>query len=302
MQNATKKPDIKSTFKSLDTEEPIDIYFYRPIGYWWAVLFGKLGVSPNAITIASIFIGMAAGICFYFQDIYIILAGILLLIWANMFDSADGQLARMTGQFSPIGRLLDGFSGDVWFFTIYFFVCLRLTPEWGFWIWLLGAVAGFSHTKQAATADYYRNIHLLFLKGKEGSEWANTRTLKEEYKTLSWKKNFIIKLGNIIYTNYTAGQEKLSPKFQKMMKALYGKYDETPEWFREAFRAKSLPLMKYANMLSFNTRVIALFVSLLINIPWLYFVFELTVLNSMLVYMVVTHERFCADFTKQIES
>lgn len=302
MQKGTKKPDIESTLKSLDTEEPIDIYFYRPIGYRWALLFSKLGVSPNTVTIASMFIGAAAGVCFYFQELWINIVGMLLLIWANSYDSADGQLARMTGKTSPIGRLLDGFCGNVWFFTIYFFICLRLTPDWGVWIWVLGAITGFFHTRQTSMADYYRNAHLLFLKGKAGSELSNSQTLKEEYKKLSWKKDFIFKLGNASYTNYTEGQEKLSPKFQQMMQVLHDKYnDEAPEWFRKAFREKSLPLMKYTNMLSFNTRVIAMFISLFINMPWLYFAFEVTVLNIMLVYMVVTHERFCAAFTKELE-
>lgn len=303
MQETTKKPDIAATFKSLDTEEPIDIYFYRPLGYRWALLFEKLGVSPNAVTIASIFIGVAAGFCFYFQDIYINVAGMLLLIWANSFDSADGQLARMTGKMSPMGRILDGFCGDVWFFSIYAFICLRLTPEWGIWIWIMGLVTGFFHAKQAAMADYYRNVHLLFLKGKTGSELSDSKTLKEEFKKLRWKKDFIYKFAIIFYINYTEGQEKLSPRLQGMMRVLHEKYNnETPEWFRESFRKKSLPLMKYTNMLSFNTRVIALFVSLFMDMPWLYFVFEMTVLNIMLVYMVLTHERICAAFTKQLES
>ncbi|MCD8193309.1 MAG: hypothetical protein LUD74_01935 [Tannerellaceae bacterium] len=58
--------------------------------------------------------------------------------------------------------------------------------------------------------------------------------------------------------------------------------------------------MKYTNMLSFNTRVLFMFFTLFINMPWLYFVFELTVLNAMLVYMIVTHERFCKDFTQEL--
>jgi len=49
----------------------------------------------------------------------------LLLVWANSFDSADGQLARMTKQYSPLGRILDGMSGDIWFITIYLCICLR---------------------------------------------------------------------------------------------------------------------------------------------------------------------------------
>ena len=64
-----QKPTLESTLKSLDTEEFIDIHFYRPIGYRWALLFNKMGVSPNAVTIASIVIGVAAGLCYYPTDL-----------------------------------------------------------------------------------------------------------------------------------------------------------------------------------------------------------------------------------------
>lgn len=305
MSEKTKdqKPDITSTLKSLDTEEFIDIHFYRPIGYRWALFFNKFGVSPNSITIASIFIGIAAGICFYYQNLIINVVGMVLLIWANSYDSADGQLARMTGKKTPLGRILDGFSGDLWFISIYAAICLRLTPDWGICIWILAAITGFFHSKQAAMADYYRNIHLLFLKGKAGSELSYSPTLKENYKKLSWKKDFIYKLFETFYINYTVGQEMLTPNFQKMMNIIRTQYrDEAPAWFRTEFREKSLPLMKYTNMLSFNTRVIALFISLFLDMPWLYFVFELTVLNGMLVYMIFTHEHFCKLFIKQLDS
>ncbi|RHJ90508.1 CDP-alcohol phosphatidyltransferase family protein [Parabacteroides bouchesdurhonensis] len=296
-------PELESTLKSMDTEEFIDIYFYRPIGYRWALFFNKFDISPNSITIASIFIGIAAGICFYYQNLTINAIGMLLLVWANSYDSADGQLARMTGKKTPLGRILDGTAGDFWFIAIYASICLRLTPTWGIGIWILGAVTGFFHSKQAAMADYYRNIHLLFLKGKAGSELSYSPILKENYKKLSWKHDFIYKLFETFYINYTVGQERLTPKFQRMMNIIRTKYnDEAPEWFRTAFRTKSLPLMKYTNMLSFNTRVIALFISFFIDMPWLYFVFELTVLNIMLVYMIITHERFCEIFSKELES
>lgn len=301
MEETKKIPSIESTLKSLDTEEFIDIHFYRPIGYRWALFFNKFDVSPNSITIASIFIGIAAGICFYFQDITVNIVGMLLLIWANTYDSADGQLARMTNKKTPLGRMLDGGAGDLWFISIYAAICLRLTPEWGIWIWILGAITGFFHSKQAAMADYYRNVHLLFLKGKAGSELAYSPALKEKCRQMSWKRDGIYKGFEDFYANYTVGQEKLSPKFQKMMNVIRSKYnDEAPEWFRSAFREKSLPLMKYTNMLSFNTRVIALFFSLFTGMPWLYFIFEITVLNCMLIYMIFTHERFCAVFTKQL--
>lgn len=303
MSETKISPNLESTLKSLDTEEFIDIHFYRPIGYRWALFFNRFGVAPNSITIASIFIGIAAGVCFYFESLTINIIGMLLLIWANSYDSADGQLARMTGKKTPLGRILDGFSGDLWFISIYAAICLRLTPQWGIWIWLLAATTGFFHSKQASMADYYRNIHLLFLKGKAGSELSHSPQLKENYKKMSWKRDFIYKLFETFYINYTEGQEKLTPKFQRMMQIIRSNYhDQAPEWFRTAFRRKSLPLMKYTNMLSFNTRVIALFISLFIGKPWLYFVFELTVLNAMLVYMIYTHERFCQVFTKELNA
>lgn len=296
-----EKKNIESTLKSMDTEEFIDIHFYRPIGYRWALLFQKLHVTPNAVTIASIFIGIAAGICFGFNSVYINILGMLFLIWANMYDSADGQLARMTNQKSPLGRILDGFSGDVWFFTIYFCICCRLTPEWSFWIWLFAAATGFFHGKQAAMADYYRNIHLLFLKGKDGSELSHSPELKEHYKTMSWSRDFIYKLFETFYIRYTEGQEQWTPQFQKMMNIIRNDFGgKAPEWFRTEFRAQSLPLMKYTNMLSFNTRVIALFIALLIGMPYLYFAFEITVLNIMLIYMVLKHEKICRSFIPRL--
>ena len=105
--NTEKKSGFKDSLKSMDTEETFDLIFYRPIGYAWACLAKKLGITPNAITIASIFLGVGAGICFYFNDLWINIAGVILLVWADSFDSADGQLARMTKQYSRIGRILD---------------------------------------------------------------------------------------------------------------------------------------------------------------------------------------------------
>lgn len=297
-----QKPSIESTLKSMDTEEAIDIYFYRPIGYWWALLAQKFGITPNVITIASIFLGIAAGVCFYFDSIYISLLGILLLVWANSFDSADGQLARMTKQYSAIGRALDGFAGDLWFASIYIAIALRMYPVWGGWIWILAVIAGYFHSKQAAMADYYRNVHLLFLKGKSGSELDNSSELVEKFRNETFKNNWFNKIYLFFYLNYTRGQESWTPAFQTMFATLKNKFGETaPQSFREAFRAKSLPLMKYTNILSFNTRAIVLFISILIGLPWIYFVFELTVLNILLVYMVSTHEKYCKEFTKEIE-
>lgn len=306
----TNNSSYRDSLKSLDTEEHIDLWFYRPIGYAWACLARKLGVTPNAITIASIFLGIGAGIAFYFNDIWINIIGIILLIWANSFDSADGQLARMTKQYSRIGRILDGLSGDIWFFTIYLCICLRENATSPFFsshpwaIWVLAVTAGIFHAKQAATADYYRQFHLYFLKGEEGSELDSSVVLRKKYDEMPWHGHFWSKLVLFFYSNYTANQEALSPAMQKLRAELQRvfKGGTVSKAFRAEFRKGSLPLMKYTNILSFNWRSIALFVSILCKMPWLYFLFELVVLNGILIYMISRHEALCRRLTKELKA
>jgi len=301
MKENSPVASFESTLKSRDTEELIDIYFYRPVGYAWALFFRKIGITPNQVTITAIFLGITAGVCFYFTHLWVNLLGIFLLIWANSYDSADGQLARMSGQTSALGRMLDGLCGDLWFVTIYYALAFRSLPEWGHWIWLLAYPAGYFHTRQAAMADYYRNIHLLFLKGKSGSELDRSNDLKIRYDKLSWRKEPFSKFFEKFYLMYTQGQEKWSPQLQQMLGILKNKYDDkAPEWFQTEFRTKSLPLMKYTNWLSFNVRSIVLFTAVLTNKPWIFYLLDWTVLNIMLVYMIWKHERICKGFIERL--
>lgn len=302
MNKRNHNEDINKTLKSLDTEELIDIYFYRPIGFRWAKFFNYFNLHPNVITILSIFIGVAAGVCFYYQDFKTNLLGVFLLIWANSYDSADGQLARMTGKKTQWGRILDGFAGDLWFFSIYVALCFRLMPIWGLWIWLMAAIAGlYFHARQCQLADYYRNIHLFFLKGKEGSELDSYAQQRANFEVLAWTEDFWWKFFLYFYGKYTRIQEGMTPQFQRFFTLLRRKYGgDIPQKIRDEFRIQSKPLMKYTNILTFNTRAIALFISVLINEPWLYFVFELTVLNFLLLYMRSKHEKMCYHFYKQL--
>lgn len=303
------KEQYRNSLKSMDTEEFIDLMFYRPLGYLWALLCSKIGVTPNAITIASIFLGVGGGVLLYFHDdlLWLNYLGIFLIIWANTFDSADGQLARMTKQYSKLGRILDGMSGDFWFIAIYVAICLRTNATDAVFaaqpwlIWVIAAFAGLFHAKQASSADYYRQFHLYFLKGEAGSELDSCKVLDAKLNELSWKKDFWSKLVMFFYRNYTANQEKFTPYMQVLRSELSHRYDGAiPQSFRDAFRAKSKPLMKYTNMLTFNTRIIVLFLSVIVQMPYLYFLFELTVLNVMLIYMIKRHEGICDKFVEEL--
>ena len=112
------------------------------------------------------------------------------------------------------------------------------------------------------------------------------------------------KATRFFYRNYTANQERLTPAMQKLRRELKSHFGDNvaPQQFRDDFRKLSLPLMKYTNILTFNTRTIAMFIAVIIRIPWLYFLFELVVLNSLLIYMIWRHETFCKKLTRDLKA
>ena len=303
---------LKASFKSEDTEEWLDVHFTRPIGLAFALMWKKFGVHPNTITILSIFLGMAAAYMFYFTDLTHNIAGVLLLMFANFCDSTDGQLARLTGQKTLIGRMLDGFAGDVWFACIYIALCLRMfnqtipgtDMEWGLIIWAVAIIAGLMcHSPQSSLADYYRQIHLYFLLGKEGSELNTYQQQKDILDNLPKKGATMDKLFYFFYARYCKSQEKRTPKFAKFFATAQAKYKSPlniPGETKQKFLNGSRPLMKYTNILTFNVRAILIYVTCIANCPWVYMLTEIVVFTILYKYMHHKHETLCSVLTDEI--
>ena len=299
------KIEYRASLKHPDVEEPIDLWFYRPVGFRVALLGRRFGWTPNQITIVSIFLGFGCGILCYPQDLWLNLLAIVLLILADIGDSADGQLARLTRQYSQLGRILDGAAGDFWFAAIYIAIALRLSPEWGIWCWLMAIVTGACHAQQAAMADYYRQFHLLCVKGEQGSELDDASDVARQYAETKFSDDPVLKVFLWFYRNYTKGQERLTPQFQKLRKrrreGLNGSNgSNVPEGFWQSQRQQSLPLMPIANALTFNCRTITLFIALMLGMPWLYWAAELTIFNALCIYMVCRHEAMCRKALLQL--
>ena len=294
---AAEKELFKASLKHPDVEEPIDLWFYRPMGFRLALLGQHMHWTPNQITVASIFLGVGCGLLCYPQEWWLNLLGICLLVLADICDSADGQLARLTRQYSPLGRILDGAAGDLWFITIYLAIFFRLSPEWGWWGFVLGAAAGLSHRQQAALSDYYRQIHLLMVRVSSGSsatlsEFTTAAQELQKLDALSLRHQPVETVFQWFYVGYTRFQESQTPCWQAFRK----QYAEglSPD-LAERFRQKSRPLMPLANAQTFNCRAITLFVSLMIGMPWLYWVTEITVFNGLYYYMNRQHETICRN-------
>ncbi len=287
------KLQIESTFKSHDTEEFLDIIFYRRLGYVFALASKRLGISPNGVTIISILFGVTAGHLFFYQNLTVNIIGMCFLVFAETLDSTDGQLARMTNFKSRFGRILDGLGGNLMFLSIYIHICARFVVNGGTpWIFLFAVITGLSHSLQCAIADYNRNLYLFIIFDKNKSELDKLNDLFPIYNKLSWKNNFVKKLLMRVYINYTKEQEIFSKETKSLFYYVQNNFiNGIPENLKEKYKNLNKPLLKYHNILTTNTRMMVLFIAIIINKPEYYFLFELIILNALLVYVILKQEK-----------
>ena len=323
--------EFKKTLKSSETEDWLDLHFVRPFCYYWALFFARFDIHPNTVTILSMFIG--AGSAFFFAcasyyycgivGLMLNIVAILLLCLADIFDCTDGQLARMTGKKSRLGRILDGAAGFTWFIPIYHAMVYRFylhhdlefqllgisdTPEnvliATIVAYALGVISGFTGIAgQQRLADYYIQVHLFFLKGEKGAELDNSKRQQEIYDQMDASTPWYERYFQKSYIDYTQKQEAATPQFQRLMARLrekFGSADQIPQQIRDEFRRFSLPVIKWNGLLTFNFRSAWLFLFCLIDMPVLYFVWEIVGMGLLYLYVNRRHENFCRKMADKL--
>ena len=323
--------EFKKTLKSSDTEDWLDLHFVRPFCYYWALLFAHLDIHPNTVTILSMFIGAGSAIffgcaSFYYngmEGLMFNIIAILMLCLADIFDCTDGQLARMTGKKSKLGRILDGLAGFTWFIPIYHAMIYRFylhhdlefqwlgiedTPANALIVtgiaYIIGVIAGFMGTGgQQRLADYYIQVHLFFLKGEKGSELDNSKRQQEIYDQMDETTPAYERYFQKTYIDYTKKQEASTPQFQRLLAKLrskFGSLDAIPLEVREEFRQYSLPVIKWNGLLTFNFRSFWLFLFCLLDVPVMYFVWEIVGMGLLYLYVKRRHEAFCRKLADKL--
>lgn len=323
--------EFKKTLKSSETEDWLDLHFVRPFCYYWALLFARLDIHPNTVTILSMFIGAGSAIffgcaSFYYNGIEGLifnLIAILLLCLADIFDCTDGQLARMTGKKSRLGRILDGVAGFAWFIPIYhamvyrFYLHHKLEFQWlgiedtpenaliatgiAYALGLISGIMGLAG--QQRLADYYIQVHLFFLKGEKGSELDNSQRQQEIFDQMDASTPAVERYFQKSYIDYTKKQEAVTPQFQHLMKRLrekYGSTDNIPQEVRDEFRRHSLPVIKWNGLLTFNFRSAWLFLFCLLDVPVMNFVWEIVGMGLLYLYVNHRHETFCRQMADKL--
>ena len=324
--------NYSATLKSTETEDWLDLHVIRPFCYYLAVFFAKFDINPNTVTIWSMVIGAASAIFFGCGSFYysggwgltMNIIAIVLLMIADILDCTDGQLARLTGKKSRLGRILDGVAGFAWFIPIYHVLVYRFylhhdlefswlgisdTPQnviiATIVVYVLGLISGIAGLAgQQRLADYYIQVHLFFLKGEKGSELDNSRRQQEIYDAMDQNTSAVERYFQKSYIGYTQKQEKRTPQFQRLLGKLRGKFgstDNIPEDVRKRFREQSLPVIFWNGLLTFNFRSFWLFLFCLLDVPVMNFLWEIVAMGLLCCYVNRRHEAFCKKIADDLD-
>ncbi len=172
---------FRATIKPVEVEELIDLFFHRPLAHLIARAAYPTAVTPDQLTIVSMFVGIASGWCTWSslsRGPAWLAAGGALLIASAIVDCSDGQLARMRQSSSRFGRMLDGLVDAI--------VQLAVLPAVVAHVWMthradhdtalawvaltvVAVVTGSIHT---TLYDHFKNVYLVHtqLTRREGND------------------------------------------------------------------------------------------------------------------------------------
>jgi hypothetical protein len=283
---------VEATYKSRELEGIFDLWFYRRVGFQVAKFFARLNFTPTAVSLIGGVFGIVAGHLYFYRVLAVNMAGMFLHVVANIFDNADGQLARLTNQKTRTGRVIDSLVDHVIWIGIYVHLALRCALNASLLnVGLLALAAGLSHGLQGAAADYHRNAYLYFGKGSSASAFDLSHNLRIEFQRLRWTEEPWRKFMLALYINFTSQQEFLAPGLRRLRLAVDRLFpNEFPSWLPVRYCDLARPELRWWTLLMTNTRMLLLFSLLFVGQPIWYFWIELSVFNLLLVYLLWQQE------------
>src|SRR5438552_9498956 len=278
------KPPNDLSDKGHAVEEWLDLRFFRPVGIRIARALSPTGISPDQVTLWSLLIGLVAGHLFVYRDRWIDVIGFLLFVVSDVFDSADGQLARLRGTSTRFVRPLDGNSDNLRVVKLYFHLMYRLTHAGVWWpgAALLVACAGLAHTYQSAAVDFIRNAFLHI-----GAAGAGELDLPEDLEARPGG-TVLGGFGARVYRDYVVRQAQLFPRSVKLIRLLRGA--GVPEAFRVEYRERQEVLLPLCSWLGQNIRFLLLGAAAVAGHISAFLWAEAVPMSLLLVVLLLMHE------------
>lgn len=162
--------EYRRSLKIAGAEETLDLVFYRPLAFGIVKAIYRLPVTPNQITFLSFAAGMVAAWYFSVGSAAAYTAAAVWLIAANVLDCCDGQLARLQGSGTPMGRIIDGLADYCISVAVFIALGIGLTARssGGYEWWLVLAVA-LTSMVHAFMFDYRQQQCIRAQNGESGA-------------------------------------------------------------------------------------------------------------------------------------
>ncbi len=202
------REEYKKSLKMLEVEEVLDLVLYRPLALLFVRVVYKTPITPNGVTFLSLLGGLASAYCFAQGTVSGLMWGGIWYAIANVLDCSDGQLARLQGSGTPLGRLVDGVID--WIISVAIFVSLGVglqsttgDPN----VWWLVAVGGVTSAVHAFFFDLYQQQFISTVRGQENFVDRELGRINIEFAKLNGaNQNLIRKTFLSIYIKYLEGQ------------------------------------------------------------------------------------------------
>jgi len=203
----------KKSLKSVEVEEIFDLIIYRPLSFFFVKIIYNTNITPNQISVVSMFLGIVAGFFYGFADYKFAVLAAALVFAGNTLDCADGQLARLKKNGTKTGRVIDGFIDYVMALSVFLGIMFYLQNYFGnlFISFIFAFTAGLSRALQNFYFDYYRNMYLAVVYNKTQDIDSEIKDFKNEKQNLKKVKGkYFDKILIDIYIFYCNLQKKFS--------------------------------------------------------------------------------------------
>lgn len=199
----------KKTLKPIETEEVFDLYFSRIISFLLVLSIKRYPVFPNILTFISMVTGVLTGYYFCQGTYEGLIWGVVFLQITNVFDCADGQLARLKKISSTFGKTLDGLADLVTYISIYFGIAYHVYIQTSnLLIFPYAVIAVLSMFLHIMYFDHFKNQLISFSIESYAEKGETAKELKKKYLKLK-KQNSFKWIPARLYYSYTYIQEKL---------------------------------------------------------------------------------------------
>jgi phosphatidylglycerophosphate synthase len=282
--------------RTTEIEEITNLHFIHPLASRLVPFFARIGLTPNAVSVAGMLFGILAAFAYYrYSDPRFATTGFALMIAWHVMDGADGQLARFTQSHSYFGKVLDGISDNVTFLAVYTALAIALSHKHGEWMYALVAFSAVCHAVQSASYEAQRQEyeHLGWGKKPQGPPPRNSAERNGDGPpVIRWLFDFLHRMFFEGLSFPTAG---ITRKFRETMAAALQREPGDAVRIRQSYRETLAPQLRGWSILSANYRTLGIFISALFKAPEYYFGFEIIGFSAALAVLIwrqsTAHER-----------